>query len=60
MTNPNPSSTARVRVALYLYRNDKVQGAIEKCNDQRKLLRLLRIQRQVLGVILKILKNSLI
>jgi hypothetical protein len=60
MTNPNPSSTAKVRVALYLYRNDKVQGAIEKCNDKRKLLRLLRIQRQVLGVILKILKNSLI
>jgi hypothetical protein len=60
MTNPNPSITAKVRLALYLYRNDKVQGAIEKCNDQRKLLRLLRIQRQVLGVILKILKNSLI
>jgi hypothetical protein len=60
MTNPNPSSTARVRVALYLYRNDKIQGAIEKCNDKRKLLRLLRMQRQVLGVILKILKNSLI
>jgi hypothetical protein len=60
MTNPNPSSTARVRVALYLYRNDKVQGAIEKCNDKRKLLRLLRIQRQVLGVILKILKNIII
>jgi hypothetical protein len=60
MTNPNPSSTARVRVALYLYRNEKVQGAIEKCNDQRKLLRLLRIQRKLLGVIFKILKNSLI
>jgi hypothetical protein len=60
MTNPNPSSTVRVRIALYLYRNEKVQGAIEKCNDKRKMLRLLRIQRQVLGVIFRILKNSLI
>lgn len=58
--NPNPSSTARVRVALYLYRNDKIQGAIEKCNDKRKLFRLLRIQRQVLEVIFKTVKNSLI
>jgi len=57
---PNPSSTARVRVALYLYRNEKIQEAIECFNDKRKLLRLLRIQRQVLEVIFKTLKNSLI
>lgn len=58
--NPNLSSTARVRVALFLYRNDRVQGAIDRCNDKRKLLRLLRIQSQVLEVIFKTLKNSLI
>jgi hypothetical protein len=58
--NPNPSSTDRVRVALYLYRNNKVQSAIEKCNDPKKLLRLLRIQRQVLEVIFKTLNNNVI